>query len=343
MSNAKKLAEFGAEIGSATTPLEFDSEGRVTGLSFTLKGREPVQGYGHLSETRSGAMTILGHNALANNSVNNTVEATNGSWYSHFIRLYYDDGIAFHTSSSTVSDNEVVYDFANTSITGSQERMRIETNGYVGIGTTSPQNKLSVSDGDQGFEVNPNVSNEVRLNAYDRTNSLFRPMVVQADSLIVRQGSDYGRWDSDGIKFNSDTAATNALDDYETGSFSPILTDGTNNATSYTNQGGEYIKIGDLVNVTFNVRVSNFGSVSGGVYIGNLPFNCTNNQYYQGTLDIFEVATALPSGETCLQTLPNTNRTYLIMGASTTGTHAAMSTTYIDTGTVIRGTMTYTI
>jgi len=64
-------------------------------------------------------------------------------------------------------------------------------------------------------------------------------------------GSGKARFDSDGLKFNNDTAAANALDDYEEGSWdchirdtatgSIVVTDGATN--------GRYIKIGNQVTV----------------------------------------------------------------------------------------------
>lgn len=65
------------------------------------------------------------------------------------------------------------------------ERMRLTAEGHFGIGTDDPTNKFVVSDGDQGFEVNPNASGEVRLTTYDRTNSLFKPFKIQPSSFIV--------------------------------------------------------------------------------------------------------------------------------------------------------------
>lgn len=69
------------------------------------------------------------------------------------------------------------------------------------------------------------------------------------------------------------TAAANLLDDYEEGTFTPIFSDGTNNAASYTNQSASYTKIGRAV--TFNIRLqcADLGSMTGSVVrIAGLPF-----------------------------------------------------------------------
>ncbi len=71
-----------------------------------------------------------------------------------------------------------------------------------------------------------------------------------------------------GISFNGDTAAANALDDYEEGTWTPSLSTGT-----ATFAGENYTKIGRVV--TVNVTVYNFSDTSSGnaVEITGLPFS----------------------------------------------------------------------
>ena len=70
---------------------------------------------------------------------------------------------------------------------------------------------------------------------------------------------------STGILFGSDTAAANALDDYEEGTWTPTHSDGTNTATL----SGLYRKIGNLV--YFRVSASGTGTLKVGSVSG-LPF-----------------------------------------------------------------------
>ena len=74
------------------------------------------------------------------------------------------------------------------------------------------------------------------------------------------------------------TSATssNLQDDYEEGTWTPQLTDLTNNATMHSLNGGVYTKIGRLVSCTANVRTTSLGSVSGAIYLTGFPFASAN-------------------------------------------------------------------
>jgi len=83
-----------------------------------------VSGYGFYTQTISGQMTIMGHNVSASSSVANQTNVVNSGWYSSMIKMYYSDGITFHTSS-TVYSAGAVYPMGDT------ERVRIQTDGQV--------------------------------------------------------------------------------------------------------------------------------------------------------------------------------------------------------------------
>jgi len=76
------------------------------------------------------------------------------------------------------------------------------------------------------------------------------------------------RIDGDGLKFGSDTAATNALNDYEEGTWTPACNVGSVSVAD----GGTYRKIGKLVHIT--VLLYNFSntSSSSSILISGVPF-----------------------------------------------------------------------
>ena len=85
---------------------------------------------------------------------------------------------------------------------------------------------------------------------------------------------------SGGLAFNGDTAAANALDDYEEGTWNPTLIAETGTSgQSYDRQYGYYTRIGDFVFLTFDVRVTNIGTSPSGALLtlGNHGFTFTSN------------------------------------------------------------------
>ena len=97
---------------------------------------------------------------------------------------------------------------------------------------------------------------------------------------------------SDNILFNAaskgiylgvtSATASNLLDDYEEGTWTPIYTTSATDFTSvtYTYQIGRYTKIGDICYVEGRLRTDAItkGSASGNVLIGGLPFNCEGSE-----------------------------------------------------------------
>jgi hypothetical protein len=79
-----------------------------------------------------------------------------------------------------------------------------------------------------------------------------------------------------GVQFPAafvDQADANCLDDYEEGSFTPVLGGSTSESgQTYTTQSGNYVKIGCMVHVGIYVQFSNKGTITGNLYVKNLPF-----------------------------------------------------------------------
>ena len=90
-------------------------------------------------------------------------------------------------------------------------------------------------------------------------------------------GTQRLRIDSDGLKFGLDSAAANALDDYEEGTWTPTLTGATTTGSSqaYSTQEGRYTKIGRLVFVAIHLDLSSVGDAGGTARI-SLPMAVAN-------------------------------------------------------------------
>jgi hypothetical protein len=173
------------------------------------------------------------------------------------------------------------------------ERMRIDSSGNVGIGTTSP----TLSNNSTGIHIHGSGSGGSRLHLTDSNtgtaNSDGTEIVVSGSDLYIDQkenastifytnGSERARiLSSGGLTFNGDTAAANALDDYEEGSFSVSFVSGLT-GDSYSNTSGHYTKIGNFVSFTIRIAGAGTNSSSEQVKIGNLPFVASSSTWEGG-------------------------------------------------------------
>ena len=159
----------------------------------------------------------------------------------------------------------------NFEIDGS-ERLRVDSSGRVGIGTTSPAKPLDI------YKSGTNQSDMYVRNA--TVNYKVQTMSDQAQAgtetnhpfYVVSNNQYVARFDGDGIKFGSDTAAANALDDYEEGTWTPTLLSGT----SLTFSSGRYVKIGAMVYAFWEISMPSTSS-SSHMIINNTPFTSINH------------------------------------------------------------------
>ena len=89
-----------------------------------------------------------------------------------------------------------------------------------------------------------------------------------------------------GISFNGDTAAANALYDYEVGSGTPVAKQGSTTITLAAGATQHYVKVGSLVTFLFEFQISNLNSGSGN-YTLNLPFTMMSSGYATGSVRIY--------------------------------------------------------
>ena len=144
--------------------------------------------------------------------------------------------------------------------TGNNSDLVINSSGKVGIGTASPSQKLHLKDtapmaqiessSYSSFvgtaEANDNIGNGTKAGN----------LVLRGQTGISISGNGgtatQVKIDADGLKFGSDTAAANALDDYEEGTYTP--TDLSGASLSLTNNNtARYTKIGRMVYVQFDI------------------------------------------------------------------------------------------
>ena len=146
-----------------------------------------------------------------------------------------------------------------------QEMMRLNMSGHLGIGKTSPNigshtKTLTVSDVGTGaraaVEIEGNTANCHAALEFYKNGTLVSGLNSRgSDRLQFVTGSSgtvRGQFTSNGLNFGSDTAAANALDDYEEGTWTPVImyySGGGWYAATMTTAGtatGKYTKMANL-------------------------------------------------------------------------------------------------
>jgi hypothetical protein len=171
--------------------------------------------------------------------------------------------------------------------------------GNVGIGTASPAWMLEVNKNTASgsFGAYPAISvnnpNAAGFSAYyffsgGTNKGGFEYSNSSNNLLIYGNGEERMRITSDGfarlsassggIQFNGDTAAANALDDYEEGTWTMgVSFDGASAGVTYSSNTGTYTKIGRQVTVNGYIELTSKGSSTGSAIITGLPFAIANN------------------------------------------------------------------
>jgi hypothetical protein len=196
-------------------------------------------------------------------------------------------------------DKMVLSGYSTTPITlwtNGNERMRITAGGNVGIGTTAPATTLEVLAVNQGeyLRVGGGTISGRSLTFSSADNAgltgVSHIMNVQNSNGILDfriAGVTKASVTNNGITFNGDTAAANALDDYEEGTWTMNLSfGGGSTGIIYGANTGQYTKIGRQVTVTGFMGLVNKGSSTGNVLIGGLPFTVggSSSSYYSTPL-----------------------------------------------------------
>lgn len=152
----------------------------------------------------------------------------------------------------------------------------------VGIGMSSPTSSIHI--GTSGAD-------STRTLRIDGTNGSSQTMgfILEVDGENSRVGFKVGTSNGTpaqklmihpdgGICFGTDTAAANALDDYEEGTFTPVLEGGT---YSYSFRRGHYVKIGSLVHIHIGIKLNSASPSTAVGTISGLPFTSINYGGYQ--------------------------------------------------------------
>ena len=252
----------------------------------------------------SNGKLLVGTTSAAQTSSNSLIQAVSstGGYY-----------IAARNDTSVTTDNAIggLRFYGNDSDGNYDECARIEC----------------LADGTHGDDSKPS-----RLVFSTTSSGLSSPterMRITRDS-YVRLSSSTG-----GLQFNGDTAAENALDDYEEGTFVPTITGSTTTGTAtYSVQAGRYTKIGRMVHIEIYLTWTG-GTGAGDLRISGLPFNASSSPaIYSGPAVNYWNSIPLPANSSTPGALVAAGSNYIYFyGIDTSGNATAVD--YDATGGVI--------
>jgi hypothetical protein len=229
-------------------------------------------------------------------------EIYNGSKYGNIsIRSTYNPGtnasdMLFYTASGG----------QNTA-----ERMRIDSSGNL-IFNGSANLTSNTSDGSDNAQIviaggGSTVSADTRgasihLAGNENGNGGLLQLRAGSGSVggirLYSGGSERLRVTDNGITFNADTAAANALDDYEEGEFTLVLSGATTaGSQSGGSSGGRYTKIGRVVTLSVVIANTTLSGAAGTIKLTGFPFVPANyaNRPAIGVLRAYNQNFASPS------------------------------------------------
>lgn len=167
------------------------------------------------------------------------------------------------------------------------DALNIDSSGRVGIGEASPNRQLVVNGGTSEGVVQ--ITNDTSGTAVANGFELIH--FTNGETQLLNRENGAMRFDTNGsermrilaaggLTFNGDTAATNALDDYEEGTWVPQYTTTNSDwSASVDDQSGLYVKIGKMVHVTFRIQ-ENRSAGTGALVITNFPFDLSAANRY---------------------------------------------------------------
>jgi hypothetical protein len=210
----------------------------------------------------------------------------------------YITGTVVASSVPGGSSGYVQYN-TGSALGGSSNLYWDNSNGRLGIGTTSPAQSLNIKgSGTQTIWVESTDAQKAILaisasdtsvalqSTYNTGGSAARPfifynistalMTFDLNKTVALQGATSSA--GTGIGFPATQSASNdanTLDDYEEGTWTPRIEFGSGGVTgiTYNTRTGYYVKIGSFVCYQGIITLSNKGSSTGAVTIQGMPFS----------------------------------------------------------------------
>jgi len=203
------------------------------------------------------------------------------------------------------ANSGILYDSDTVAIsTAGSERVRVSSGGKLLVGTTTdaPYGTRYLTVGDTSID---DVCLEIRSSSTTGrlyfTDSSSSGVGAYQGELTFDHNSGANRMHTkiagttkisvttDGLTFNGDTAATNALSDYEEGTYTPVLSGTDGWTASASDAEASYVKIGKVCIVAIRYASSSLSGIGGssGLRV-NIPFTSKSAGSNVGQMSISE-------------------------------------------------------
>ena len=183
---------------------------------------------------------------------------------------------------------------------------------------------LELKSGKGSIRFNSNGdSNEGAITYNMADNTMVFGVNNASEKLRIQSGG--------GISFNGDTAAANALNDYEEGTFNAGFNDFNG---SYTQNTGTYVKIGSFVQASIMI-IGSGGSGSGDLKVANLPFATDGTiigSLYRSVCNVFAYTGLVTGGRSLHGVLTNNTTVMTILGVNNNATATTLNRTNLNSG-----------
>jgi hypothetical protein len=248
------------------------------------------------------------------------------------------------TNFITDGANGIINSVAATVIqVNTAEKMRIHSDGNVGVGTAGPAcainasfKVLEVSSSagsavrctDTASSTNIEISagsgstyvwNGTNTQMQFGTNNTSRMTIAAAGAVTITDNLVFSTAGKGVYLGVTSATAANLLDDYEEGDFTPAFTYATagNQSFAYGAQVGKYTKIGRMVHYGIQITTTThtYSTAAGTLTITGLPFAASGAINQPGSIAPFSGITDFIGGRTVLSVRPFAGNTSLILSA----------------------------
>jgi hypothetical protein len=300
---------------------------KASGISFGATSTSLTVSNNGGNTTFTGGAGIYAFNGAASNNPTDLVFWTTSAG-SPTVRLTIASG-GTATFSSSVTANGLI---------SAATEYRLNNNSYSRVAILDGSGAFA---GGYNFNINSGTAQHDStgaLSAYYYNSAGYISFYTNSSQAAGTAASERMRITSDGyvrltsssggIQFNGDTAAANALDDYEEGTWTPTFIN-ANFSGTFT---ATYTKIGRKVTVQLSFINGTISSVTGNAQIGGLPFTSTN-VYQAGSIAYADILTTAGSvyvqnNNTNLYFLQNTGTTVADWNAGTNSRSLMLTATY---------------